>query len=68
MDAEDFYEDDEPLEKIQAIRGRKPDFVTRRRATAGATQYLTQSAITGRWERTDATATRGRTARTAACP
>jgi hypothetical protein len=43
---DDFYEDDEPLEKIQAIRRREPDFVTGgRRAIADATQYLAPSAL-----------------------
>lgn len=67
MADEDYYEDDEPLDKIQAIRRRKPDFVTGGRAAAGATQYLSPSVATGRWVRTEATVTCGWTAGTVAC-
>lgn len=66
-DDDDFYEDDETLEKIQSIRRREPDFVTGRHPAAGATQYLAPSATTGEWERTGAPETRGRSARMAAC-
>ncbi len=64
MDDGDFYEDDEPLEKIQAIRRRVPDFVTRRPASRGVTLYLGPSPATGKWEQTAEPVTLG----AAACP
>jgi hypothetical protein len=49
MSDNDFYEDDEPLDAIQAIRRREPDFVTQRPARRGITMYLNPSSATGRW-------------------
>ncbi|MBV9163165.1 MAG: hypothetical protein JO309_00430 [Pseudonocardiales bacterium] len=43
---DDFYEDDEPIEKIQGIRRRPPDFVTA--PLRGATVFLAPSA-SGEW-------------------
>lgn len=43
---DDFYEDDEPIEKIQEIRRRPPDFVTT--PPRGATVFLAPSA-SGEW-------------------
>ncbi len=43
---DDFYEDDEPIEKIQEIRRRPPDFVTA--PPRGATVFLAPSA-NGEW-------------------
>lgn len=37
---DDFYEDDEPIEKIQRIRSRPPDFVTSPHNDRGATVFL----------------------------
>lgn len=64
MNDDDFYEDDEPIEAIRAIRRREPDFITRNPATRGVTLYLGPSPSTGRWEQAVEPATLG----VAACP
>lgn len=45
---DDFYEDDEPIEKIQQIRRRSPDFVTGPQNGRGATVFLAPSP-SGEW-------------------
>ncbi len=59
MNDSDFYEEDEPLEVIQAIRQREPDFVTGHATVRGVTLYLVPSEATGQWERTTSPMTRG---------
>ncbi len=56
---DDFYEDDEPIEKIQKIRQRPPDFVTG--PVRGATVFLGPS-VNGEWEAHSERATWGTTA------
>lgn len=53
---DDFYEDDEPIEKIQAICRRPPDFVTT--PPRGATVFLAPSA-SGEWVEHSESATWG---------
>jgi hypothetical protein len=55
---DDFYEDDEPIEKIQQIRQRPPDFVTG--PVCGATVFLAPSE-NGEWEAHSERATWGTT-------
>jgi hypothetical protein len=45
---DDFYEDDEPIEKIQQIRRRPPDLVTGPRNNRGMTVFLMPS-DNGEW-------------------
>lgn len=45
---DDFYEDDEPIEKIRQIRRRPPDFVTGPHNDRGVTVFLAPSA-NGEW-------------------
>ncbi len=45
---DDFYEDDEPIEKIRQIRRRPVDFVTGPRKDRGVTVFLAPSA-NGDW-------------------
>lgn len=45
---DDFYEHDEPIEKIQQIRRRPADFVTGPRHDRGVTVFLAPSA-SGEW-------------------
>ncbi|MDQ4032625.1 MAG: hypothetical protein M3332_10305 [Actinomycetota bacterium] len=46
---EDFYEDDEPIERIQAIRARPHDLVTAPPAPRAVTLYVLPT-TEGRWE------------------
>jgi hypothetical protein len=45
-EADDFYEEDEPIERIQEIRRRPPDFVTA--PPRGVTVFLAHSS-SGEW-------------------
>lgn len=57
VDDDDFYEDDEPIEKIQEIRRRPLDFVTAP-PRRGATVFLAPSA-SGEWVEHSESATWG---------
>ena len=48
-DDNDFYEEDESLEKIQEIRAREPDFVTAAPSRRGVTLYLNFPGDAVRW-------------------
>lgn len=55
---DDFYEDDEPIEKIKQIRQRPPDFVTG--PARGVTVFLAPS-VSGEWVERSEPATWGAT-------
>jgi hypothetical protein len=49
VDDDDFYVDDEPIERIREARRRQPDFVTARPAQRGVTINLTTSSKQDIW-------------------